>query len=32
MKLKEEIANINKQSEEIAQIREDINNLFKEME
>ena len=31
MKLKEEIANINKQSEEIAQIREDINNLFKEM-
>lgn len=32
MKLKEEIANINKQSEEIAQIREDITNLFKEME
>jgi hypothetical protein len=32
MKLKEEIANINKQSEEIAQIREDINNLSKEME
>lgn len=32
MKLKEEIANISKQSEEIAQIREDINNLFKEME
>lgn len=32
MKLKEEIANINKQSEEIAQIREDIINLFKEME
>lgn len=32
MKLKEEIANINKQSEEIAQIREDIVNLFKEME
>lgn len=31
MKLKEEIANINKQSEKIAQIREDINNLFKEM-
>lgn len=32
MKLKEEISNINKQSEEIAQIREDIINLFKEME
>lgn len=32
MKLKEEIANINKQSEEIAQIREDIINLFREME
>lgn len=32
MKLKEEIANINKQSEEIAQIREDIIDLFKEME
>lgn len=32
MKLKEEIANINKQSEKIAQIRKDINNLFKEME
>lgn len=32
MKLKEEIANINKQSEEIAQIREDIINIFKEME
>ena len=32
MKLKEEIANINKQSEEIARIREDIINLFEEME
>lgn len=32
MKLKEEIENINKQSEEIAQIREDIINIFKEME
>ena len=32
MKLKEEIANINKQSEEIADIREDIINLLKEME
>lgn len=32
MKLKEEIAKINKDTEEIAQIREDIINLFKEME
>lgn len=32
MKLKEEIENIDKQSEEIAQIREDIINLFEEME
>lgn len=32
MKLKEEIENIDKQSEEIAQIREDIISLFKEME
>lgn len=32
MKLKEEIANINRQSEEIADIREDIINLLKEME
>lgn len=32
MKLKEEIENINKQSEEIAQIREDIISLFEEME
>lgn len=32
MKLKEEIAKINKDSEEISQIREDIINLFKEME
>lgn len=31
MKLKEEIAKINKDSEEIAQIREDILDLFKEM-
>lgn len=32
MKLKEEITKINKDSEEIAQIKEDIINLFKEME
>ena len=32
MKLKEEIVKINKDSDEIAQIREDIINLFKEME
>lgn len=32
MKLKEEIENINRESEEISQIREDIINLFKEME
>lgn len=31
MKLKEEIAKINKDSDEIAQIREDILDLFKEM-
>lgn len=32
MKLKEEIENIDKQSEEIAQTREDIISLFEEME